>query len=277
MPGEFMTPEPAPAGNDEPAQQPESAGLPEPSPPTVPAPGAPPAGAEVPAGAWAPAEVLDPARAEGAIAPTDQDAGAPPGAPPDPAAITGPPWPRLVAAEGTYTPPRLARWPIVVGVLLFAGWVAALVATSAAVSSQSSGYALVASDAHFTATFPARPQRAARAVGTATVIAYNTSLSDHGVGVTYVALPPSVPFSLNGGINGAAQSLPGAKIVSRNSLTYLGQPAEDATISSSAGLAQIRVVRFGSSAYILQAFGRSASSYADDYNILLDSFRPLRP
>jgi len=151
------------------------------------------------------------------------------------------------------------------------------VATSATVSSQSSGYALVASDAHFTATFPARPQRAARAVGTATVIAYNTSLSDHGVGVTYVALPPSVPFSLNGGINGAAQSLPGAKIVSRNSLNYLGQPAEDATISSSAGLAQVRVVKFGSSVYVLQAFGPSASSYAHDYNILLGSFRPQNP
>jgi hypothetical protein len=114
-------------------------------------------------------------------------------------------------------------------------------------------------------------------VGTATVIAYTTALTDHAVGVTYVALPPSTPFSLNGGINGAAQSLPGAKIVSRSSLNYLGQPAEDATISSSAGLAQVRVVRFGSSAYVLQAFGSSASSYAHDYNILLDSFRPLHP
>src|SRR5690242_395220 len=87
-----------------------------------------------------------------------QGAEVPPGAPgtlPDPAAITGPLWPRLVAADGTYTPPRLARWPIVVGILLFAGWVAALVIVPATVSSPSSGYALAASDAHFTATFPA--------------------------------------------------------------------------------------------------------------------------
>jgi len=295
MPGEFMPPEPVPTGNDGPAREAEAAGPPEPSPPTVPAPGAPPAGAgpppagaeappadaeAPPAGAWAPAEVLDPAREEGATAPTDQGAEVPPGAPgapPDPAAITGPPWPRLVAADDSYTPPRLARWPIVVGILLFAGWVAALAIGPAVASAPSSGYALVASDAHFTATFPARPQRAARAAGTATVIAYTTALPSHAVGVTYVALPPSASFSLNAGIDGAAQSLPGAKIVSRNSLNYLGQPAEDATISSSAGLAQVRVVKFGSSVYVLQALGPSASSYADDYNILLDSFRPQNP
>jgi hypothetical protein len=33
---------------------------------------------------------------------------------PDPAAVSGPPWPILVAAGG-YTPPRLIRWPIVAG------------------------------------------------------------------------------------------------------------------------------------------------------------------
>jgi len=309
MPGEFIPPEPVPAGNEGAAREPEAAGPPEPSPPTVPAPGtapadagAPPAAPETapadagtapadagapPPGAWAPppgagapAEVHDSTREVGAIAPTDQGAEVPPGAPgvpPDPAAITGPPWPRLVAADGSYTPPRLARWPIVVGILLFAGWVATLVIVPATVSSPNSGYALVASDAHFTATFPARPHRAARAVGTTTVIAYTTALPNHAVGVTYVALPPSASFSLNAGINGAAQSLPGARIVSRNSLNYLGQPAEDATISSSAGLAQVRVVRFGSSAYVLQAFGPSAASYAHDYNILLDTFRPQNP
>src|SRR5262245_6369859 len=107
MPGEFMPPEPGPAG---PPREPEAAGPPEPSPPTVPAPAA------ATADAGPPAEV------------------------PDPAAVTGPPWPRLVAADGAYTPPRLARWPIVVGILLFAGWVAALVVIPA-VSSSNSGYA----------------------------------------------------------------------------------------------------------------------------------------
>ena len=274
MPGEFRPPEPVPTGNGGPAQEPETAGPPQPSPPDIPTPGAPPAGT------GQPADIPDPAGAGGGIAPTDQGNWAPPGplgAPLDPAAVTGPPWPRLVAADGAYTPPRLARWPIVVGILLFAGYIAALVAVPATVSSSSSGYVLTASDAHFTATFPARPHRGARTVGTATVIAYTTTLPDHAVGVTYIALPASASFSLNGGINGLAASLPGAKIVSRNSLTYLGQPAEDATISSSAGFAQVRVVRFGSSAYALQGFGPSAASYAHDYNILLASFRPLHP
>jgi hypothetical protein len=225
-----------------------------------------------------PGEFMPPEPVTDAIAPTEQGAWVPPGAlgaPLDPAAVTGPPWPRLVAADGAYTPPRLAHWPIVVGTLLFVCWVAALVVIPV-VTSSSPGYVLAASDAHFTATFPARPHRAASVVGAATVIAYTTALSDHAVGVTYVALPPSASFSLDGAITGAAKSLPGAKIVSRNTLSYLGQPAEDATISSSAGLAQVRVVRFGSSAYVFQSFGRSASSYTDDYNTLLDSFRPLR-
>jgi hypothetical protein len=35
--------------------------------------------------------------------------------PPDPAAVSGPPWPVLVAS-GPYTPPDLLRWPVAVGV-----------------------------------------------------------------------------------------------------------------------------------------------------------------
>lgn len=152
----------------------------------------------------------------------------------------------------SYTPPRLARWPIVVGILLFAGWIAALVAVPAAVSSSSSGYALTATDAHFMATFPARPDRAANAVGTTTIIVYTAALPDHAVGVTYVALPASASFSPDGAVNGAASSQPGGKVISRNSLTYLGQPAEDAAIKFSGGFLRIRVVTFGSSAYILE-------------------------
>lgn len=39
--------------------------------------------------------------------------------PPDPAAVSGPPWPVLVAS-GPYTPPPLVRWPPAIGVALFA-------------------------------------------------------------------------------------------------------------------------------------------------------------
>src|SRR5262249_43901774 len=87
------------------------------------APGAPPAGANQPIRPE-PAQGAGPAATQGAIAPAAVGAGAPPsppGTPLDPAAVTGPPWPRLVAADGAYTPPRLVRWPIVVGILLFPG------------------------------------------------------------------------------------------------------------------------------------------------------------
>ena len=40
-------------------------------------------------------------------------------APPDPAVVGGPPWPALVAV-GQYVPPRMIRWPIVVGFLALA-------------------------------------------------------------------------------------------------------------------------------------------------------------
>jgi hypothetical protein len=234
-----------------PAQEPEPASPAEPSEPAV---------------AAQPADFPDP----GAWAQPG-----PPDTPLDPSAVTGPPWPRLVATTETYTPPRLARWPIIVGVLLTAGWIAALVTLRVGVSSPTSGYVVTVSDARFTATFPARPQRAARTVGTSPVIAYVTTLSSDAVGVTYIRLPASASFNLDDAVNGEVSSLPGAAVVSRNSLTYLGEPAEDAIITFSAGFAEVRIVRFGSSAYVLQGFGSSASSFAHDYNVLIDSFHPL--
>jgi hypothetical protein len=45
--------------------------------------------------------------------------GRPAFAPPDPAAVGGPPWPALVAV-GHYVPPRMIRWPVVAGFLLVA-------------------------------------------------------------------------------------------------------------------------------------------------------------
>ena len=45
-----------------------------------------------------------------------------------PAAVTGPPWLWLAAADGVYLTPRLIRWPIVVAIVLSAGEIAAAVA-----------------------------------------------------------------------------------------------------------------------------------------------------
>jgi len=226
-----------------------------------------------------------------------------PGTPPDPAEVTGPPWPRLVAADTAYTPPRLIRWPIVVGIVLFAGWIATVVAlraspisppgsaiasppssaagpapSSAAGSSPTptpaAAYVLTARGAHFTATFPGKPHRIEKSLGAISVIAFTAALPDHAVGVTYFRLPATASFSLDRAITGMASSMSGGKVVSRRSLTYRGQPAEDAVISVSGGSGRVRVVRFGSSAYVLEGFGNTAASFAHDYKILLRTFTP---
>ncbi|MFZ0668044.1 MAG: hypothetical protein WAM97_20025 [Acidimicrobiales bacterium] len=75
----------------------------------------------------------------------------------------------------------------------------------------------------------------------------------------------------------AASALPGGEVFSRHSITYHGQPAEDAVISVLGDPGQILVVTFGSSAYIFEGFGSAAASFAHDYKILLDSFRLLHP
>lgn len=296
MPGEYMPPQP-PGRTDWPTRGQHAAGLPGAAQPIVPSPDTAPAGVGQAVGRG-PAEDAAPAGAGGGMAP----AGAgmwpplgPPRAPLDPAAVTGPPWPRLVAADGTYTPPRLIRWPIVVGIVLFAGWLAAAVVLRAApvslpsptvasppsqatsAPSPAAAYVLTAGDAHFTATFPARPQRTTKNLGTITVIAYLAQFPSHAVGVTYLALPASASFSLNRGIDGIAATLPAGKVISRRTLTYRGRHAEDATISSSSGVMQVRALMFGSSAYILEGAGNTPASFAHDYKVLLDTFRPRHP
>src|SRR5215831_4232668 len=74
------------------------------------------------------AEDATPAGAGESMTPAGVGAGAPSGPPGhglDPAAVTGPPWPRLVGPASGYTPPRLIRWPVAVAIVLLAGWIAA--------------------------------------------------------------------------------------------------------------------------------------------------------
>jgi hypothetical protein len=304
MSGQYVPPERQWAHDDWPARGRHAAGPPGPSRPVSRAPGAAPAGEAI----WpGPGRDAAPAGVRGGRAPAGAGAGVPPSPPgpqPDPAAVTGPPWPRLVAAGGGYTPPRLIRWPIVVGTVLLAGWIAAAVAlrtapasppTSAVASPPSSAagssprpaagsasapaaaYVLTARGAHFTATFPGKPHRIEKRVGAITVIVYTAAFSDHAVVVTYARLPPLSSYSLKGGINGIAASLRGGKVVSRRSLTYLGKPAEDAVISTSGGIGRVRVVSFGSSAYVLEGFGNTAASFTHDYKVLLHTFTPNHP
>jgi hypothetical protein len=212
---------------------------------------------------------------------SDHDAPpSPPGISPDPAAPTGPPRLRLIASGDAHTPPRIARWLIVAGIVLFAGWIATTVglhAASAPSPSPASGYLLTASDAHFTATFPRKPLRIEKTAGTTAIIVYLADLPDHGVEIIRAPVPTSGSFSLDRAVNVTASALPGGEVISRHSTTYHGQPAEDAVISVLGDPGQIRVVAFGSSAYIFEGFGSTAASFVHDYMALLDSFRLLHP
>ena len=209
---------------------------------------------------------------------TDHDA--PPSIPPDLTPATGPPCRRLIAAGDAHAPSRMARWLIVAGIVLFAGWIAATVglhAVSTPSPSPAPGYLLTASDAHFTATFPRKPLRIEKTAGTTTIIVYLADLPDHGVEIIRAPVPASGSFSLDRAINVTASALPGGGVASRHSITYHGQPAEDAVISVLGDPGQIRVVAFGSSAYIFEGFGSTAASFAHDYKVLLDSFRLIHP
>jgi hypothetical protein len=212
---------------------------------------------------------------------SDHDAPpSPPGIPPGPAAATGPPRPRLIAPDDARTPPRMARWPIVAGIVLLAGSIAATVglhAISTPSPSPAPGYRLTASDAQFTATFPRKPLRIEKTAATTTIIVYLADLPGHAVEIIRAPVPASGSFSLDRAVNVAASALPGGEVFSRHSITYHGQPAEDAVISVLGEPGQILVVRFGSSAYIFEGLGSTAASFAHDYKILLGSFRRLHP
>jgi hypothetical protein len=54
-------------------------------------------------------------------------------APPDPAAVAGPPWPVLVAV-GSYSPPRMIRWPVVAALAAVVVWVLLIIVATSSTS-----------------------------------------------------------------------------------------------------------------------------------------------
>jgi hypothetical protein len=165
----------------------------------------------------------------------------------------------------------------VAGIVLLAGSIAATVVVRGVSSSSprpAAGYLLVAYDANFTALLPRKPLRIEKTAGTTTVIVYLADLPGYALGVICAPVPASGLVRLDRAVNVAASALPGGEVVSRDRLSYHGQPAEDAAISVLGEPGQIRVVVFGSSAYIFEGFGATAASFAHDYKILLDTFTP---
>ena len=139
-----------------------------------------------------------------------------PGAPSDPAAATGSPWPRLTAAPGAGTARRLRRWVIVAGIVLLAGSITATVTgrtLSPPAPRPAAGYLLAAHDAHFTALFPRKPLRIEKTAGTTTIIVYLADLPGYAVGIICAPVPASGLVKLDRAINVAASALPGGDVV----------------------------------------------------------------
>jgi hypothetical protein len=171
----------------------------------------------------------------------------------------------------------LIRWPIVVGAILFAVSIAQNAVRFSSTSSpvkSAAPYALTARNAGFTGTFPGKPQRIQKTVQSVPIVLYISSLSDEAVGVAYFPLSAQTTFNLDGAVAGAAASEANGKVVSRTTVRYQGQPAEDAVISFSGGVGNVRAVVIDGAGYLFEGFGPSASSFAKDYNVLLDTFSP---
>jgi hypothetical protein len=165
----------------------------------------------------------------------------------------------------------------VAGIVLLTASIAATVIARAVSSSSprpAAGYLLIARDAHFTALFPRKPQRTEKTAGTSPIVFYLADLPDHAVEIICAPVPAPDSFSLDRAVNVIAAAFPGGDVFSRHRLTYHGHPAEDAAISVLGDPGQIRVVAFGSTAYIFEGYGITAASFAHDYKILLDTFTP---
>jgi hypothetical protein len=192
---------------------------------------------------------------------------------PDPAEVTGPPWPRLVASTVSYTPPRLPRWPIILSVvLLVLQNISPALWNGSTDQSSASPYSFSASDAHFSATFPGKPRRRVVSGNGARTIIYSARPTGaSAIQVQYFSVPKTSTFDLRNAPASYAAS-GGGVLVSRHALTYQGRPAEDATLSFSDGTGHIRAFEIGSSAYLLVGLGSTTASYLGYYRTLLDTF-----
>jgi hypothetical protein len=196
-----------------------------------------------------------------------------PVAEPDPLTAKGPPWPRLVATDPGFVPPRLPRWPVPLGILLLVASIGlgVLWVNATRLPSSAPPYSFTASDAHFTATFPGKPHRREETTEGITFIQYHADLADHAITVGYAALSAGSSLDLDAGVRAGAASAK-ATLVSHASLTYHDQPAADGVLATSTEVGKIRIVVFGTSFYVLGGEGRSNSAFTSDYQRLLDTF-----
>jgi hypothetical protein len=141
----------------------------------------------------------------------------------------------------------------------------------------------VATDAGFSAVFPATPQRQTQKVNQPGINAdqtlYVATTNDEQVIVAYQPLPlapqhDEIQARLDAGVAGSASNVKGT-VLSKSNTTMLGQPAEDAVIQAEGAVIHERIVFFGAKLYVFEGLNRTADAKHPAYDTLLATFKTL--
>ncbi|MDQ1398580.1 MAG: hypothetical protein QOK20_512 [Acidimicrobiaceae bacterium] len=141
----------------------------------------------------------------------------------------------------------------------------------------------IAADGHFSAVFPVAPSQQSQPVnyqgGVLHGIIYSSETPDGVVQVLYTPLPfriapDMIRKGLDAGVDSEA-SAAGGTVTTRNAITYLDSPAEDAVINvaSKGEVFKIRAVLIGSVIYELQ--GVTLGGPSPEYDELVSTFHTI--
>jgi hypothetical protein len=141
----------------------------------------------------------------------------------------------------------------------------------------------VATDAGFSAVFPATPARQTQNINqpglNTTMTLYIATTNSEQVAVASEQLPvapqgSAIQAGLDGGIAGSATNVKGT-VLSKTQTQFLGQPAEDAVIQAPGAVVHERLVFIGSNLFVLEGITNSLDAKHPAYDILLATFKTL--
>lgn len=141
----------------------------------------------------------------------------------------------------------------------------------------------MATDAGFSAVFPATPQRQTQNINetgiSTTMTLFLATTNDEQVAVAYEPLPApplsgEIQSRLEAGATGSASKLNG-QIVSKSQTQFLGQPAEDAVIQAQGTIVRERLFFSGRNLYVLEGITSSPDAKHPAYDKLLATFKTI--
>jgi hypothetical protein len=141
----------------------------------------------------------------------------------------------------------------------------------------------VATDAGFSAVFPATPQRQMQPIVqagvNATMTLYIAATNNEQVAVAFEQLPlapqgAAIQGGLDAGVAGSATNVNG-QLISKAPAQFLGQPAEDAVIQAKGAVVHERLVFIGTKLYVLEGITSSLDAKHPAYDKLLATFKTL--